>query len=159
MKIGIKGISYSTTERKYLVRVTKNSKRIYLGRFSSLDEAKSALEAEQCAQNKPNNDQPILSALRAEFAPKKPKSTKNSAKVTTNKKQSTTPVKTMSLKNSKQPENYNNVFKNVSVSSMDKVDQRKLTLHGILRYLMEEADKRKTSVFDVVVQEIASLVK
>ena len=74
MKIGIKGISYSSTERRYLVRVIRDSKRVYLGRFASLEEAKQALAQEQNEENT-HEELPILASLRAEFAPKSSKKT------------------------------------------------------------------------------------
>ena len=78
MEIGIKGISYSATERKYLVRVKKDSKRVYVGRYSSLEEAKEALESYANTPAKEPSGTPILESLRATFAPKSAKTSKPS---------------------------------------------------------------------------------
>lgn len=181
MKVGIKGISYSTTERKYLVRVIKDSKRVYLGRFSSLEEAKQALEAE--GKETKNTDTPILESLRASFAPKKAKT--SSYKTKSSKSQSSEPVKmtqktatslakkTKAVSKSKvkhivvdEPKdlNTNDVkFTTTSLLTMD-VDSinhvaAENNLRIILKYLIREADRRGTSVFDVIVQEVAKLSK
>ena len=211
MKIGIKGISYSSTERRYLVRVIRDSKRVYLGRFASLEEAKQALAQEQNEENT-HEELPILASLRAEFAPKSSKKTtqktrgksvnnvlgnksthvpskpasraKQSPKTQTVKKSETF---TKVLKETANKEVFPSLkdlpavyFSNslaeemenskVIISSQD-IDKMKLTVdqvqamqsralfNRILMYLLEEAEKRSTSVFDVIAQEIAKLSK
>lgn len=169
MEIGIKGISYSATERKYLVRVIKDSKRVYVGRYSSLEEAKEALESYADAP-KTQSTTPILESLRATFAPKsaktsKPSKAKSSKTVEITKKDvkrvSQTPntpkvaVKTVRIDMHHQAVN---VINNEEIGSMAHAAAEN-NLHLILKYLIKEADKRGTSVFDVVVQEVAKLSK
>lgn len=164
MEIGIKGISYSATERKYLVRVKKDSKRVYVGRYSSLEEAKEALESHEGAV-KPSSDTPILESLRATFAPKKLKTTKSSKVKSSevikviqpkvaNKSKVQNIKKTDAVKASRSAQD--------SVEAVAQVDYHKvgeISLHRILTYLIKEADKRGTSVFDVIVQEVAKRSK
>lgn len=149
MEIGIKGISYSSTERKYLVRVKTDSKRVYVGRYSSLEEAKEALESYTDAP-KTQSTTPILESLRATFAPKSAKTSK-----------SPKPSKVKSLETTKNlPKPVQPSQKGTETSK--QIDYHKLgeaTLLRILSYLIKEADKRGTSVFDVVVQEVAKLSK
>lgn len=175
MKIGIKGISYSTTERKYLVRVVRNSKRVYLGRFSSLEEAKQALDQEENKENT-HEELPILSALRAEFASKK--SGKKSKNVTVAKPTpkpdvfvnvNNRPAKKPSKVKSKEPEVLSKVLNSKTVTSDGTIkgltteDYRRISanqvLELILTRLLELADEKKTSVFDVIVQEVERLSK
>lgn len=177
MKIGIKGISYSATERKYLVRVMRDSKRVYLGRFSSLEEAREALEQEN-KKDTPDEELPILSSLRAEFASKKPnnKSKKVSVAKPTPKPDvfvlSSSSKKTSSKVKSKKPEVLSKVLKEESsgvvtgdwtVKGFDAEDYRRSSanqfLELLLTRLLEIADERKTSVFDVIVQEVTRLSK
>lgn len=180
MKIGIKGISYSATERKYLVRVVRDSKRVYLGRFASLEEAKQALDQEENKQNSPE-ELPILSALRAEFATKK--SNNKSKKVSVAKptpkpdvfvKVNNGPAKKPSKVKAKEPEVLSKVLKEessgvvtgdyrITSQVLDETYYRRSTadktLELLLTRLLEMADERKTSVFDVIVQEVARLSK
>ncbi len=177
MKIGIKGISYSATERKYLVRIIRDSKRVYLGRFSSLEEAKQALDQEQNKQDTPE-ELPILSALRAEFASRKSgKKPKVSVAKPTPKPDvfvsvHNRPVKKPSKVKPKKPEVLSKVLKEESqvvttgdwrISGPSQADYDKSvankTLELILKRLLEMADERRTSVFDVIVQEVARLSK
>jgi hypothetical protein len=165
MEIGIKGISYSATERKYLVRVKKDSKRVYVGRYSSLEEAKEALES-YTETPKAQSTTPILESLRATFAPKSAKTSKPSkvkfsepVKVTKQPKA----IGTKKVKSVQQPQEATSadlLVKDYSatLSAMNQV-QAERNLHLILKYLLIEADKRGTSVFDVVVQEVAKLSK
>ena len=142
MKTGTKGISYSATERKYLVRVTKNAKRVYLGRFSSLEEAKRALEEENGTPQR--GEMPILAQLQAEFAPKKTKkSTKNNDVLHNFVTQKTTmqPKQKQTAKKEPTPPSNKSLFE------------------SILAYLLEQANAKKTSVFDVIVQEVARMSK
>lgn len=153
MKVGIKGISYSATERKYLVRVIKNSKRVYLGRYSSLEEAREALNKEQGGMPTATQEEmPILSSIRAEFAPKKNKTVKNAAlsKATKTPQSSKTTVlgnKTTHMKmNEKKPNKTTN-------------ETGKGLFESIVSYLLKEADSKETSVFNIVVEHIARLSK
>jgi hypothetical protein len=43
-KLGVKGISYVAKHKFYIAQMTVNSKKIYIGSFKSLDEAKAAYE-------------------------------------------------------------------------------------------------------------------
>lgn len=174
MKIGIKGISYSATERKYLVRVVRNAKRVYLGRYSSLEEAKQALAQEET--NDTPEELPILSLLRAEFAPKNSKTTKklrsgpsNSNAVLGNKT-THVPSKVSSSKSKKlkKPKALSKaltgeVAGTLTITGPTAAEYRKSTgeqmLEFILTHLLELAKERKTSVFDVIVQEVARLSK
>jgi hypothetical protein len=157
MEIGIKGISYSVTERKYLVRVKKDSKRVYVGRYSSLEEAKEALESYANTPAKEPSATPILESLRATFAPKsaktsKPSKVKFSEPVKVTKQPKAIGIK--KVKSVQQPQE--------AAETSKQIDYHKLgeaTLLRILTYLIKEADKRGTSVFDVVVQEVARLSK
>lgn len=179
MKIGIKGISYSATERKYLVRVIRDSKRVYLGRYSSLEEAKQALNQEENKEDIPE-ELPILSSLRAEFSAKKPnnKSKKVSVGNPTPKPAvfilNNSSKKTPSKVKSKKPEAPSKVLKDESsgivtgdyrprVTAPTEVEYRRSTGDQILELaigrLLEMADERKTSVFEVIVQEVARLSK
>jgi hypothetical protein len=151
MKMNVKGISYSATERKYLVRIFRNSKRVYLGRFSSFDEAKKALHEEE-NRVVVQDEQPILSALRAEFASKNKKN-KNVATAKPAKKPNIfvkmrNNVETNPSKNKKTP-----VAKNKNSKEIDT------TIELIIKRLLEMADEQKTSVFDVIVREVARLSK
>ena len=180
MKIGIKGISYSATERKYLVRVVRDSKRIYLGRFSSLEEAKQALNQEENKENT-SEDLPILSALRAEFASKKSKNKSKKASVAKPTPKPDVFVLNNSSKKppskvrSKKPEVLSKVLKDKTQDVATTGDYR-IIVHGatqadydkqianktlelLLKRLLEMADERSTSVFDVIVQEVARLGK
>lgn len=146
MKIGIKGISYSATERKYLVRVTKNEKRVYLGRFSSLEEAKKALEENQ-GQGTAKQENPILASIRAEFAPKKAKTQRDMNNVLSSKP------------NSGSVKNLPTAVKSDSAPAKKHLKSDQSLFESILLYLLDQANVRKTSVFDVVVQEVARLSK
>lgn len=180
MKIGIKGISYSATERKYLVRVVRDSKRVYLGRFSSLEEAKQALSQEENKEDTPE-ELPILSALRAEFASKK--SNNKSKKVSVAKPTPkpdvfvsvhNRPAKKPSKVKTKEPEVLSKVLKEessgvvtgdwrlhatVPAEDVHRRNTGNQILELLLARLLEMADERKTSVFDVIVQEVARLSK
>lgn len=172
MEIGIKGISYSATERKYLVRVIKDSKRVYVGRYSSLEEAKEALESYADAP-KTQSTTPILESLRATFAPKKTKT--SSHKTKSSKSKSLEPVKiltkTIKVTNDVAPKRPSKAgsltreeFNATGLQMIMDVDSvnhaaAENNLRIILKYLIREADKRGTSVFDVVVQEVAKLSK
>lgn len=174
MKIGVKGISYSVTERKYLVRVFRNSKTIYLGRFSSLEEAKQALEQEENKENSPE-ELPILASLRAEFSPKNGKKSKKvkSTFITNSTKEptKTTSKVTHKPQKTKKPKVLSKVLKEEDlivksdwqISGPSEADYRRSSanqvLELILTRLLEMADERNTSVFDVIVQEIAKLSK
>jgi len=161
MEIGIKGISYSATERKYLVRVIKDSKRVYVGRYSSLEEAKEALESYADAP-KTQSTTPILESLRATFAPKstktsKPSKAKSSESVKVIKKTTKRLPKVINTKKAKPVQ-----LPQEAVETTTEVDYHKVgevLLRRILRFLTKEADRRGTSVFDVVVQEVAKLSK
>lgn len=178
MNIGIKGISYSTTERKYLVRAKKDSKRVYVGRFSSLEEAKEALASHEDVPARELSNTPILESLRATFAPKKTKTTSYKAKSSKSKGKSSDAVKTI-----KEPAKQLSKPVKVKVANKSATQRIKksdavglsepsqeaaeatiqidyhrvgeISLHRILSYLIKEADKRGTSVFDVIVQEVA----
>jgi hypothetical protein len=224
MEIGIKGISYSVTERKYLVRIKKDSKRVYVGRYSSLEEAKEALES-YVDSPKTQSTTPILESLRATFAPKKTKT--SSYKTKSSKPKSSEPIKktatlTKKTKVANKPKTYqytvvdepkdnvigSEAFEKVFVPTVENkpkyinisrafveetasVDSKKNSLTSadlkrmglqtvtidnsfiesinhtaaennlllILKYLVKEADKRGTSVFDVIAQEVAKLSK
>lgn len=177
MKIGIKGISYSATERKYLVRVIRDSKRVYLGRFASLEEAKQALDQEENKENT-SEELPILSALRAQFASKKTnkKSKRDSIAKPTPKPSvfilNNSSKKTPSKVNSKKPEVLSKALKEESsevvtgdwtIKGMDVEVYRRSSanqvLELILTRLLEMADERRTSVFEVIIQEVARLSK
>lgn len=171
MNIGIKGISYSATERKYLVRTRKNSKTVYIGRYASLEEAKEALASYGSTSNKETSNTPILESLRATFAPKK---TKTSSRNTKTKVKSSGTTKTtqqlskaVSTKTAK-PSKVQRIKKSDTVvlpqptqeatEATIQIDYHKvgeISLHRILSYLIKEADKRGTSIFDVIVQEVA----
>lgn len=164
MNIGIKGISYSTTERKYLVRAKKNSKRVYVGRFSSLEEAKEALASHENVPVKETSNTPILESLRATFALKKTKTlgpktkseVKSSNKTKTTKqtvKPSPKAVNVKKIKVTKPVQSSQEVAESTIQIDYHRVGE--ISLHRILSYLIKEADKRETSVFDVIVQEIA----
>ena len=179
MKIGIKGISYSATERKYLVRVHKESKRVYLGRFSSLEEAQAALRAHEGETEQQNSNTPMLNSLRAQFAPAK-KSNKNKVSVAKpvhkpdvfvlNNKSTKKPSKVKS----KKPEVLSKVLKeessgavtsdwrlHVTVPTEDiyRRDTGNQILELAIKRLLELAEERDTSVFDVIAQEVARLSK
>ena len=162
MEIGIKGISYSATERKYLVRIKKDSKRVYVGRYSSLEEAKEALESYVNTPAKEPSSTPILESLRATFAPKsaktsKPSKVRSSEPVKMTKQTIKSLPKTVDTKKAKSIEQSQE-----AAETSKQIDYHKLgeaTLLRILTYLIKEADKRGTSVFDVVVQEVAKLSK
>lgn len=169
MNIGIKGISYSATERKYLVRIKKDSKRVYVGRYSSLEEAKEALASYGSTAT------PILESLRATFAPKK---TKTSSRNTKTKVKSSSTIKTTQQlpkavsTNPAKPPKVQRIKKGdtaeipqptqEAAEATIQIDYHRvgeISLHRILTYLIKEADKRGTSIFDVVVQEVARLSK
>jgi hypothetical protein len=161
MEIGIKGISYSATERKYLVRVKKDSKRIYIGRYSSLEEAKEALESHEVAM-KSSSDTPILESLRATFTPKKPKTTKlskvkSSEVIKVIQPKVVNKSKVQNIKKTDAARTSQNLAETTTQVDYHKVGE--ISLHRILTYLIKEADKRGTSVFDVIVQEVAKRSK
>ena len=171
MKIGIKGISYSATERKYLVRIHKESKRVYLGRFSSLEEAQAALRAHEGGEEQQNSNTPILNSLRAQFAPAK-KSNKNKVAVAKptpkpdvfvlNKKSHVTTSSKSKSKVSKEPRKTSIIDSDegLQITGFDlRKNASAQAFELILNHLLELADERKTSVFDVIAQEVARLSK
>lgn len=180
MKVGIKGISYSATERRYLVRVVQDSNRIYLGRFHSLEEAQAALRAYEEAPAQEQENTPVLNSIRAQFASKK--SNNKSKKVSVAKPTPKPDVfvlsnpskKTSSKVKEKKPEVLSKVLKNedlvatigdlrITAQGIDQAsyDRRvaNQTLELLLKRLLEMAEERGTSVFDVIVQEVARLSK
>lgn len=162
MKIGVKGISYSTTERKYLVRVKTDSKRVYVGRYSSLEEAKEALASYNGSSAEPS-DTPILHSIRSNFAPaktsKSPKPSKVKSLETAKATKRTTNhlLKTVNTQKTKPARLSQETVETTTQADYHKVGEN--SLRRILSYLIKEADKRGTSVFDVVVQEVAKLSK
>ena len=171
MKIGIKGISYSATERKYLVRVHKESKRVYLGRFSSLEEAQAALRAHEGETEQQNSNTPILNSLRAQFAPAK-KSNKNKVSVAKptskpdvfvlNRKSHVTANGKSKSKVSKEPRKVatGSSYEGLQITGFDlSKSAGDQALELILKRLLELAEERETSVFDVIAQEVARLSK
>lgn len=171
MKIGIKGISYSATERKYLVRIHKESKRVYLGRFSSLEEAQAALRAHEGETEQQNSNTPILNSLRAQFAPAK-KSNKNKVAVAKptpkpdvfvlNKKSHVTASSKPKSKVSKEPRKTATTgsYEGPQITGFDlSKSAGNQALELILKRLLELAEERETSVFDVIAQEVARLSK
>lgn len=187
MNIGIKGISYSTTERKYLVRTRKNSKTVYIGRYSSLEEAKEALASYSDVPSKEASNTPILESLRATFASKKTKTTSYKTKSSKSTGKSSDTVKITKENVKKVPKTLKGsnatmiftekpkvskksnvdelmevqemIFKSTIDNDAIKHNAGEQHLHTILKYLLKEADKRETTVFDVVVQEVAKLSK
>ena len=171
MKIGIKGISYSATERKYLVRIHKDSKRVYLGRFSSLEEAQAALRAHEGETEQQNSNTPILNSLRAQFAPARKSNKKNVAVAKPTPKPDVFVLSSKSrVTTGGKPKVKSKVTKDLSVTgsvsetTVSSVDQELLnrsladkTFELILMRLLELAYERKTSVFAVIAQEVARL--
>lgn len=170
MKIGIKGISYSTTERKYLVRTKKNSKTIYVGRFSSLEEAKEALALCE-GKTTVSSNTPILESLRASFASKKPKPSKHKTKTSKVKFQESTSkptkvkhssaikVNKTNTKTTPKATNSNAQVTNKSNTQITQHDIKEAALHSIVLFLLNEADRKKTTVFDLVMQEVERLAR
>lgn len=171
MEIGIKGISYSATERRYLVRVKKDSKRVYIGRYSSLEEAKEALASHEGSNMKSPSDTPILESLRATFTPKKTKPSKTKDKTPSITKVNKKPLKDLPktvvanqskvkhIKKGAAAESTKPTQASEAVIQIDYHRVGEVALHRILSYLIKEADKRGTSIFDVITQEVARRAK
>jgi len=171
MKIGINGISYSKTERKYLVRTYKDSKTVYLGRFSSLEEAQAALRAHEEPEQTQDSNTPILNSIRAQFAPTKKSNKKKVSVAKSTPKPDVFVLNNKSHVTTKKPSKIKSSSKSavgtptgeLTVKGIDEAALNKQlaqkTLDLILNYLVELADERQTTVFNVIVHEVARLVK